>query len=115
MTQAKLFHVTPAANLGSIMLHGVSKSFARSLPPFCWYVAAVEVPWAIAHCSLRHKVEIEHVRVLAVSVLWEEMRLTRWRGRYKTDATFHPIYSLTAEEALAWTPEQIAALTSLTY
>lgn len=98
-----LFHATTRANLASIREHGllVSKAQSTSSLKGVWLHSKVNTLWAIIHTMKKHKVALEEVVILEVSIA--KRRLTRFQNQ----TCKRGIYYTTKDIA----PEKLGAVT----
>lgn len=78
----KLFHVSPQANLSSILEHGVLPSYSQGKRAVSWFVDRNRLPWAIAHVSDRREISVHGLMVYTVLADAPYFRRTRLFGVY---------------------------------
>lgn len=75
-----LYHVTPRKNLESILASGVDPVFSQGARQVTWWVTRDRLPWAIAHCSIRHNCKVAELAVVSVYRPLKKGAKTRWSG-----------------------------------
>jgi len=60
------YHISPSANVRSILKHGVDPAFSQSHPERVYFVCKRDLHWAIEHVSVRHGVSREQLAVFRV-------------------------------------------------
>jgi hypothetical protein len=97
-----IYHVTPTANLQSILEQGVSPKFSRGKLPACWYVSTPQTTlWAIAHVSARHHVDANMISVFVIETDFSALKYTRWMYVYTCAVALNPGAALSAVEVLS--------------
>lgn len=75
-----LYHVTPTSNLESILASGVEPELSKGARKLSWWVTRERLPWALAHCSIRHDIKVADLSVVSVYRPLKKGRKTRWPG-----------------------------------
>lgn len=99
--RAYLYHVSPAANRESILIHGIEPAvFSQGKLKTAWYVEASAVMWALVHCAKRHKCDVFALDVWMVPRA-EFKRLTRtnMNAVYQSPCNIKTKLFMTAEKA----------------
>lgn len=101
MTKTTLYHVSPSRNDSSIEELGVDPSFSLGEQKRCWFVNYRQLEWAIIHVAQRHKVSVDEISVWYCQVDWEEIKLTRWKGRFTCDVIVDAQHRISVSDVLA--------------
>ncbi len=84
-----LFHVTTRYRLDLICAKGLDPDKSTGRRKVIWLVDGSMLAWAIAHCSTRHQVGVEQLRVIKTLFMDANLKRTRWTGVYNVDHRFY--------------------------
>jgi len=102
----RLFHITPERNLDDYSQFCIDPSCSQGAREISWFVDQHRVEWALAHCSIRHKVKVDELAIIEVMVVdLRDFNRTRWQGVYTTDQVN---YALVVIPAVVWIDDNAA-------
>lgn len=87
-----LFHVSPKRNDNSIAKEGVNPSYHIGGYASSWFVDKPMLNWALAHCSLRHKIAVSDLRVWVAVIPSDKLVRIRWGLVYRVNEIILPAY-----------------------
>lgn len=100
-----LYHVTTRYRLDLICAKGLDPAKSRGKRQVVWLVDGSKLAWAIAHCSIRHDVKVDQLRVIRTLFMETDLKRTRRVGVWNVDHQFYinPKDTYSARSALKWT------------
>jgi hypothetical protein len=87
----KVYHVTPAYNVESILSRGVDVSYTLTGIRRMWFVPARGRNWAKGHVAKRHKCPMHQLAIICVEVPEDWVR-SQGDGKWTCDRTVPPAH-----------------------
>lgn len=93
-----LYHVTPHKNITPIMHEGLLPEKSQGKRALVWLVTPDAIPWALAHCSLRHNCKTSDLSILRVNLTEDKITRTRWKFAFVCKDKIFPVSHISARE-----------------